>query len=351
LFAFASNIFLVAVPAQVNIALLGITVVWTELQYRLVEQRFRRFPITLRSVGILLLLPIALIAASFMLARSMSTIDTEARAGGSGLASVCDYKDQFVPISSCTSSSTARTLLWGDSFAMALAPGLAASSPNGIIQATKSSCGPILGLSPVNDSYNRNSSEKCIGFNVSVFEYLSQHPEIETVVLSSVLAQYVPGAEDSNWRYLVRLPDGTSERPQDSALLLDALSATVSEIRRLSKRVILVAPPPASSFDLGRCLERTAEGKLTIGGPPDCTFSVEEYHEYRREILSFLDQVRARDAVPILDLADRLCRTERCQTRLNGTMLYRNKSHLSSAGSVELGRDMNWGSLIDQLAR
>src|SRR5207253_10082155 len=33
LFAFASNVFLTAVPAQVNIALLGIAAIWTELQY------------------------------------------------------------------------------------------------------------------------------------------------------------------------------------------------------------------------------------------------------------------------------------------------------------------------------
>jgi hypothetical protein len=184
-----------------------------------------------------------------------------------------------------------------------------------------------------------------------VFDYLAKHPAIDTVVLSSALAQYVPGAEDRDWQYLVKTPDGFSERPQSTALLLKALATTVSEIRRLGKRVILAAPPPAGPFDIGRCLERIAEGKPTVTGHPDCTFTLEEYREDRREVLSFLDQVRAQDAAPLLDLGERLCRIERCQTRLNGTMLYRDRDHLSSAGSVELGREMGWGNLVDRLAR
>jgi hypothetical protein len=351
LFAFASNVFLTPVPAQVNIALLGITAIWTELQYRFVEQRFRRFLITRRTVAILLLLPIILTAASFMLASSMSTVDTQVRAGGFGLAPACEYRDQFAPIPSCMSISNSRTLLWGDSFAMALAPSLAASSPHGIIQATRGVCGPLLGLSPLNGAHNRRWSESCARFNESVFDYLAKHPEIDTVVLSSALAQYVPGAEDQDWQYLVKTPDGFSERPQSTALLLNALATTVSEIRRLGKRVILVAPPPAGPFDIGRCLERIAEGKPTVTGHPDCTFTLEEYREHRREVLSFLDQVRAQDAAPLLDLGEQLCRIERCQTRLNGTMLYRDRDHLSSAGSVELGREMGWGNLVDRLAR
>jgi peptidoglycan/LPS O-acetylase OafA/YrhL len=351
LFAFASNVFLTPVPARVNIALLGITAIWTELQYRFVEQRFRRFLITRRSVAILLLLPFILTAASFLLATSMSTVDTRARTGGFGLAPACEYRHQFAPIPNCMSRSDSRTLLWGDSFAMALAPGLAASSPLGIIQATRSVCGPLLGLSPLNFAHNRRWSESCARFNESVFDYLAKHPEIDTVVLSSALAQYVPGAEDQDWQYLVKTPDGFSERPQSTALLLNALATTVSEIRHLGKRVILVAPPPAGPFDIGRCLERIAEGKPTITDHPDCTFTLVEYREHRREILNFLDQVRAQDAAPLLALDKQLCGTERCETRQNGTMLYRDRDHLSSAGSVELGREAGWGNLVDRLAR
>ena len=351
LFAFASNVFLTPVPARVNIALLGIAAIWTELQYRFVERRFRRFLITRRSVVILLLLPIILTGASFMLASSMSTIDTQVRAGGFGLAPACEYRDQFAPIASCMSRVNSRTLLWGDSFAMALAPGLAASSPQGIIQATRSVCGPLLGLTPLNRAHNRRWSESCARFNESVFDYLAKHPEIDTVVLSSALTQYVPGAEDLDWQYLVKTPDGFGERPQSTALLLKALVTTVSEIRRLGKRVILAAPPPAGPFDIGRCLERIAEGKPTVTGHSDCTFALEEYRELRGEVLSFLDQVKAQDAAPLLDLDEQLCGVERCQTRLNGTMLYRDGHHLSSAGSVELGRKMGWGNLVDRFAR
>jgi hypothetical protein len=206
-------------------------------------------------------------------------------------------------------------------------------------------------LSPLNNAHNRRWSESCARFNESVFDYLAKHPEIDTVVLSTALTQYVPGAEDRDWQYLVKTPDGFSERPQSTALLLKALATTVSEIRRLGKRAILMAPPPEGPFDVGRCLERVAEGKPTITDHPDCTFTLEEYREHRREVLSFLDQVRAQDAAPILDLDEQLCGIERCQTRLNGTMLYRDNHHLTSAGSVELGREMGWGNLMDRFPR
>ncbi len=350
LLAFANNVFLDPVPAQVNIALLGVAAVWTELQYRLIEQRFRKFLITRRSVSVLLFLPAMLTAASFLIARSMSTADTQARSGGFGLAPSCEYRDRFIATPECMSTTTPETLLWGDSFAMALAPGLAATSPGGIVQATRSVCGPILGLSPVSASHNRRWGESCARFNASVFEYLGRHPEIKVVVLSSVLAQYVPGAE-MGWRYLVRTGDRFSVQPQSAALLLNTLAATVSEIRRLGKRVVLVAPPPASSLDLGRCLERTAEGKPTLTDHQDCTFSIEEYHEYRRVILSFLKEMRAQHTVPILDFDEQLCNSGRCQTRLNGMILYRDEDHLSTIGSVELGREMDWGGVVGRVAR
>jgi hypothetical protein len=242
------------------------------------------------------------------------------------------------------SAASPKTLLWGDSFAMALAPGLASSSQGGIVQATKAVCGPTLGLAPVNGGlFNRGWGEDCIKFNETVLEYVKQHPELDVVVLSSALTQYVPGAE-AGWSYLVRTPTGNELRSQDTDPLVSSFAATISEVRRLGKRVVLVAPPPGASFDIGRCLERLGQGKPTVSAHGDCTFSMEEYQKQRRAILDFLGQLRARNMMPIVDFDKELCGGGRCETRLNGTVLYRDGGHLSSAGSVALGNKMSWGS-------
>jgi len=111
-----------------------------------------------------------------------------------------------------------------------------------------------------------------------------------------VCTRYSQRGARENWQVLVKTPDGFSVQPQSTALLLKALATTVFEVRRLGKRVILAAPPPASPFDTGRCLERMTEGKPTITDHPDCTYTLREYRGLRREVLSFLDQVRAQNA-------------------------------------------------------
>src|SRR3546814_4338395 len=55
----------------------------------------------------------------------------------------------------CSNARHPATMVWGDSFAMHLVPGLAATMPGGILQATKSACGPLLGLAQIHQEYTR----------------------------------------------------------------------------------------------------------------------------------------------------------------------------------------------------
>ncbi len=351
LIAFANNIFIAPVPLGVRLALLALAAVFTELQYRLVEGPFRKLALTWRSLAMLLAVPIVSVGASFWVAQSMGSLDTRSRAGGTGLAPSCESRGLFKPAPECMSAAKPHTLLWGDSFAMAAAPGLAATSPDGIVQATRSVCGPFLGLSPINAIYGYRWGEDCAAFNASVLGYLAANADIKVVVLSSALAQYVPGAEDLNWHNLVKTSDGFKVEPQSEKQLIDALAETVAAVRQLGRRVVLLAPPPSSSFDASRCQERLAEHKPTVTTHPDCTFTTAEFHTDRRPILDFLSDIRTRDVVPILDLSTWMCATGHCKTRLNGTIVYRDGVHLSAAGSMAIAKEMEWGQLVAGMAR
>jgi hypothetical protein len=85
----------------------------------------------------------------------------------------------------CRSGRAPRMLVWGDSFAMHLVPGLVATSTGGVAQATKSVCGPFIGLAQVTAEYPREYAEHCIAFNDSVLAYLAKTPSVRVVVLSS----------------------------------------------------------------------------------------------------------------------------------------------------------------------
>ena len=353
LLAFASNIFLRVTPVWVNGLLLLAAGVLAELQYRLIEQRFRAFTVNVHSLAILILLPAILISASALTARRMETADMHMRAGGMGLSPLCDFKGDFKPIRACAPDPSANILVWGDSFAMALAPGVAATADSGIVQAARTACGPFLGLAPVDKrTYTPAWAQSCNAFNKSVLQYLASNSRIDTIVLTSALAQYVPGAEpELDWHYLLETPTGFVERPQNNMVLLSSLKRTVTTLQAMGKRVVMIAPPPASLTDTARCHERVSEHKLVIPRNSDCTISTADYRAYRHDIIRFLRDVRTQNIVPLIDFDARLCRDGNCITRLNGVMLYRDHAHLSAPGSVALSKDMDWASLIAQKAR
>ena len=136
---------------------------------------------------------------------------------------------------------------------MALAPGLEASTPGGIVQATKTVCGPFLGIAPI-DGGERSIhwGEDCLAFNHSVITDLAKHPEIETVVLTSAMLGYIPAAEDHDWHLLVATPTGAGEQDLSVTALLEAIGRTAAAIHALGKRAVLVAPPPSIDIDMSR---------------------------------------------------------------------------------------------------
>jgi peptidoglycan/LPS O-acetylase OafA/YrhL len=349
-YAFANNIVIGAVPGWVNAGLILLCLLWTELQYRLVEQRFRTFPLDRRRGAMLVLVPILAIGATLLTARGMTTPETVTRARNSGLASVCDYGTAFLDLPACRTAKEARTMVWGDSYAMAVTQGLAASSPQGVVQATKTVCAPLLGISLMDGGqYPRNWAEGCIAFNRSVVFYLEHHPEIQTVVLVSAMVNYIPGAEEAERTFLVDRDGGAIEQRRSVALMLQSLDTTVRKLRAMGKRVILFAPPPSIGADMARCLDRQRGGLPTSSPWPGCSFTRADYLAQRRPVLDYLKQ--ARQIAPVLSLDDELCRSGRCATHLNGVILYRDKGHLSTAGSHLLGQQMSWGEMVVQAAR
>ena len=141
---------------------------------------------------------------------------------------------------------------------MRLVPALAASTSDGLIQATRSVCGPFLDLAPMSGvQYRRPWAEQCIRFNQSVIDYLSANQTVKIVVLSSSLAQYVPGGEAIPWRALVKTADGFNEiEPNLESLRTSVVRTEVDALHQIGKRVVLIAPPPSADFDIGRCLGR-----------------------------------------------------------------------------------------------
>jgi hypothetical protein len=127
--------------------------------------------------------------------------------------------------------------IWGDSNVMQLAQGIAVSTKAGVIRATKSNCGPIIGFSffQPEDFYNRNWAYACLRFGHSVLNYLDSSSSVDVVVLSSRFDQYL-GAN----HVLIEPGDLSTgnavEQKGGEEILLAGIRKTVASIRACGMR-------------------------------------------------------------------------------------------------------------------
>jgi len=265
-----------------------------------------------------------------------------------GLAHECAQDgDKFSPITRCMTSAAPDAIVWGDSFAMHLIPGLVATnSAIGIVQATKSVCGPTPGLAPFQDeassSRTRRWAGKCISFNQSVLDYIVRTPSIKTVILSSQMTQYLR----PEWRLL-------DERPNDSHLppFTASLRRLAASLRGLNKRVVFIAPPPGAYFDIQSCVERTRGGGWSFGPDASCGFKLSEYHASAPDVLGALRSIEEGADMPVIRLDSALCKEGACIASKDGRALYADHQHLSADGSRYVVRQLSLYNIIERVAR
>lgn len=332
-------------PVMLGALLLSFALAWA--LHRWVEEPMRHRkvavsrPALLRAVAASCVLLI--MAAGIVLFRPAERADyAYLHRGNYGLDRQCEQGAEFSPLAACRTSARPRMLVWGDSYAMHLAPGLAAERGAELIQATRSLCGPLLGVAPIalagSQGFQRGWSTTCISFNDSVLRYLAKTPSIEVVVLSSPLFQYLDGEK---YRALQRTDGGLAETAPDAELAFRSLAATAAAVQKLGKRVVLVAPPPNGGFNAAACHERRAEGRLMFGAPDDCQIAAAQYHAKRHAVRSLLQRLEDQAGIPVFRFDAALCTRGVCRTDLDGVTLYRDAGHLSYAGSALLAERLD----------
>lgn len=341
LFAFANNAYLGQMPPLwVRCGLLLLSLLLAYLLARWVEDPVRRRPLPAmrwQSVAVVVMATVVVGGFSYLLRESRTAPRDYARLvlPNYGLNAACDQHGRFVGKPECQSGMSPATLVWGDSFAMHIVPGLAAAGTGAIVQATMSGCAPALGVAQFVPAKGlaEDWSRDCIAFNESVVAYLSAHPEIETVVLSSIYAQVLGGEE----RGFVK--EGSRLRPVrlDSKRGLEGYRATVRAIHALGRRVVLVGPTPSMGVDMAECMMRREMGLLTLGAHGECELQKDEVLKYRHLSLAALEQLRREPDVKVIDLIERMCPGRNCMVELDGQWLFRDAGHLGNEGSRILG--------------
>lgn len=343
LYAFATGVFVGKIPMTVSLIFIPVSFALGYLQYRYVEQPFRfvwrennsRYLRYVVAASLVVSLPIPLYLTGAI--ASAGDIDfVQLRRANYGLDPVCEYEgDAFDNKPQCRLSGAPNVALWGDSFAMHWAAGLAdALHDEGLIQATKSVCGPFGRLAIIDDKRSRQSANNCIQFNNSVLHFITTTDSIKTVVLSAAIGYYI--------RSEVRgfLIDDQVEEPHSKTLQRQFLE-TISTLRLAGKHVIVIAPPPnpGNGINVGDCLERRARGLVAfLAGRSDCAFNYGSYRARSHRVIELLRKFEGLDGVDLVWPESVMCENETCAARIGNILLYRDDGHLTYDGSVLVAR-------------
>lgn len=334
-------------PAGAFVITFVLSLVLGYLLYRFVEQPFRnaKLPVFSQAKAIAIGSSCVLALPLIIQINSKQKIDfSYVRRPNYGFAQTCDQPDSFKILSQCKTSDHPKMIVWGDSHAMHLVNALK-NTDGGIIQATRSACPPFTDIAPFFESsvfYTQERAQACIGFNDSVMRYLEDTPSVEIVVLAGALSLYRSPST------LMMRANGKfhTNTPSTASAVATAASKTISRIRSLGKKVIIVESPPYAGFDIGSCLERHASGMWSFGKSADCTFSKEQYQTASAPEIQLMDLISTKAKITSIGFANFLCLTGTCQTSPDGVLLYVDGGHLTYDGTEYLEKKMH---LSDQL--
>ena len=361
LFALSANIWIadIEMPFAFRLAIIVLSILLAYLQYNYIENRFRYTSknepvINYYPLMALTLFCVILPTSLYLVTYKSNDSITENRIGNTGFGQQCTFYDEFKELSDCKSSQDPSIMVWGDSNAMHLVPGLdAVKGEHDLIQATKYVCGPILGISPIGNAVstyqNKKWAESCIDFNDSVLSYLKENKKIDTVILSSFFNQYFNNPDFSIYNGSKKLTKLSAQEQLDFAVY--SFSATINKLQEIGKKVVVIAPPPAMKFDAGRCEDRKQNQLLSLGQYANCAMPYEDILKLRKDAYVFMEEVIKQSDVEIIRFDEKLLEKDFIITSREGINIFIANAHLSYKGSVILATEMDLLNQAVQLAR
>ncbi|MGE3178208.1 MAG: acyltransferase family protein [Vicinamibacterales bacterium] len=217
------------------------------------------------------------------------------------------------------------SLLWGDSHAAALVPGLD-GMPGAAVFAGRDSCPPLLGV----DTFGRDT---CSAFNQRVLDWLdTSGADIRTVMLAARWPLYETGRDVEGGRFRQISVTDHSRPDVHAAVFQRGLERTLAALQARGKRIVLFGPVPEMSFNV----PRTFAEQLHLGHePPEAPTSTRVARRTAGVRAAFAT-VRRRFRFELVDVEPVFCRTGRCLPVVDGRAVYSDGDHLS----VFAARDM-----------
>jgi peptidoglycan/LPS O-acetylase OafA/YrhL len=345
----------------------AIAVVLSVLTWRYVERPFRSHSATLSAAPVLMryaLVSIALFLAGSFASRSNGLIRfapaeivrTElARYDGNLLSSSClrwQGETGPLPDAGCMTGQNRfkrRLVIWGDSHADAVAPGIVKFADNrgyATHQLTMAACPPLLGAEVRGPDV---SYEPCSDFNKQVAQYVTSEPQIEVVFLSARWPVYTEntrfGPDDPGpTTFLTDVEDADLTAEASKRVFTRALDHTINSLRAAGKSVVILGTIPAIGINVPACLSRN---QMPLSDVRECDVDsalvfprmqfpdseIERVASNRPKVCTFLPKTV-------------LCPNGECMDSFGDQILYANDDHLSSHGAVFLSNSFTFDQCL-----
>lgn len=300
------------------------------LSYRFIEQPFRRGAnisgrMVFASSAVLVMLLSALAAAGLLRGGFESRFGPE-------VVKLDQARNPPIPFRNCdgrpledscvlgTSSGEVKTLIWGDSHALAWAPALDEifkEKGERALFANSSACPPMVDA-------NNAIKPVCASQNRAVQDYLLKHSAVETVVMAAYWSTYFKD-------------DGPISATRKGAVLSGvpaaqvALSDTLIWLHQAGRRVVLIGPVPV--------YEKSVPLALALGTATSRELLRQSMAEQMSKHAPFFEVAAAAGksaSFLLVDPINWLCKEGDCAIIADSKALYRDSHHLSVAGAMAM---------------
>lgn len=210
-------------------------------------------------------------------------------------------RDHDLPCAFGATAVAPSVFVWGNSFARMWAPAIDfVAKEKGVsgVSSILSACPPLAVTFP-------GENEKCRIFNSEVFAYLTQNPQLTTIILAA------------NW-------GGDDER-------LHAFEETLRQLAALDRHIVVIINPPYPGYNVPRML---ATRKLRNQDPPPLVTEA-EWREQESDFLKNIRLLAIRHNVQLVDPGQFLCRSGLCAVSDDGVPLYYDSAHLTRSGALK----------------
>lgn len=220
-------------------------------------------------------------------------------------------------------TSDRMVLVWGDSHALAWAPGLDRvlhqAGVKGVL-AVNSECAPLLGI-------GNRMDRACQFDNEQVRQWLQAHPRVTVILLASWISYAAP---DGRYSLVdAQGKDGNAE------VFPPALRYTLQALQETSSKAMLVGPTPGAPRDIPFRLAAAIEwDRAKPAGNARSRFDEDAAWFWRAA-----QPYRTDPRVLLVDPAPWFCGATTCRYQSDdGQLLYRDDGHLSMAGAAFVAR-------------